>query len=136
MLQTPIYAMQQSIGLASTQAGIFNQSATFYARPGDPGETLDAYGAVILADYQPVTGLESLACMFAPEGPPPNSDTKRTQEQYDTTSEWHLTLKGYYPAVEQRYLVRVDGGDLYQVMATESDSQSTMTRCAVRKYEI
>ena len=137
MLQSPIFGVVNAIGAGAPQSGLFVSLASFLARPNDPGEEVDQYGAVILTGYQPVAGLQNLPCMFAPQAAAPSeSDTVRMADQYDTKREWHLTLNGYYPNVNQRYLLSVDGGDLYQVMAVEWDSQRTMTRCAVRKYEI
>ena len=137
MLQTPAYALKETIANAMAQSGLFVSLATFYKRPGDPSEEVDQYGGVILSEgFSVVAGLENISCMFAPlnVGTPNVGDTTRTVEQYDSKTEFHLLLEGFFPAVQQRYLVRVDGSQMYEVMGVESDSQSTQTRCAVRAY--
>ena len=113
-------------------------NATFMARPGDPGYETDALGQVQLTDYAPVDGLENIPCRFAPQSvaTPDMTDTRRGSQQWDTKTEFHLLLSDYYPAVQQRYLVVVDG-NTYEVMGVDSDSEfGYMTRCAVRAYTI
>ena len=135
MLQAPTFAVINALATGGPQSGQFTSLATFYSRPGDPSEVTDQFGQVDLIHSTPVAGLEGIPCKFAPQSATPaESDTVRTAEQFDTKREWHLTLLGYYPAVQQRFLLSVDGGDLYQIMAAESDSENTMTRCAVRRY--
>ena len=140
MLQTNAYALKMTIANAIAQSALFVSLATFYARPGDPGETVDSIGAVDLipADYTEVSGLTALRCMFAPQsvGTPNQRDTIRTGPQYDSKTEFHLLLAGFFPSVEQRFLVKVDDGEFLEVMGVEHDSQSTQTRCAVRTYVV
>ena len=124
---------------AATRTGLFVSRATFQARAGDPGEQADPLGQVNLlpSGYANVDGLVNIPCMFAPQSVPTPSqgDTVRTEQQFETKTEFHLLLNAYYPAVQQRYLVIVDGVT-YEVMGVESDSQDQMTRCAVRAYTI
>lgn len=138
MLQLPTYALKQVISNAMAQSGLFVSLATFYKRPDDPSESVDEYGQVDLINFSVVAGLENIRCMFAPQNvsTPNQGDTTRTVEQFDSKTQFHLLLAGYFPAVQQRYLVKVDGSVYYEVQGTESDSQSSQTRCAVREWSI
>jgi len=113
--------------------GLFNSLATIKQRPN----TVTALGQTVMMDYEPIVGLENIPCMIAAQSPttPPQTDTTRMQQQFDTRSQFHVLLDGYYPTIQQQYLAEVNGTG-YEIMAVEFDSQQTMTRLATRRYSL
>ena len=98
---------------------------------------VSALGQVNMQGYTPIVGLENIPCMFAIQRPfmPNQGATARTPEQFDTQTQFHILLNGYYPQILQQNLANVDGVD-YEIMAVESDSQQQMTRLGCRVYTL
>lgn len=108
------------------------QSAPDASSPPATGD-----GQVDLSTWADVAGLVDLDCMAAPlaGSAPKTSDEKRTIEYLSQMGEFHLLIKGYYPAIVQRQRALVDGVAL-DICAVEFDSRHIMTRLAVRRYEV
>ena len=93
-------------------------------------------------NYIPVTGLQNIPCTA-----PPMSTVRlqaqeiRSMDDIQAMSPQHVLLSGWYPTirlgVSQGWIAQIDG-DTYilapglTLMGAESDSQSQMTRLAVR----
>lgn len=98
---------------------------------------VDALGELDLTNWVDVAGLTGIKCMFSVETPlrPDQNDVGRTMQQSNTHNEFHVLLVGYYPGILQQYTAVIDGFR-YQIQTSESDSQKTMTRLAVRTYTL
>jgi hypothetical protein len=129
VLQMPI----QSVAIT----GLFASVCNIYSRPGDPDAFVNDEGQVDLTNLVSVDGLQNIQCMRAPlvDG---RVNPNFTERQADSTHEYQLThvlLDGYYPAIEKRFFAEVDG-DFYEIRNAEPDSQKTMTRLALRTYQL
>lgn len=113
--------------------GLFNSLCTIKQR----SNTVSALGQTNMTSYEPIADLTDIACRFAPQAPgaPPQSDTTRMQQQFDTRSLFHVLLDGYFPAIEQQFLANINGID-YEIMSVEGDSNFEMTRLAVRTFTL
>lgn len=113
--------------------GLFNSLCTIKQRTN----TVSALGQTNMLGYEPIADLTDIACRFAPQSPgaPPQGDTTRMQQQFDTRSLFHVLLDGYFPEIEQQYLANLNGVD-YEIMSVEADSNFEMTRLAVRIYTL
>jgi hypothetical protein len=118
---------------AVAQDGLFNSLCTIKQRTN----TVTALGQPNMQNYQPIVNLQNIACRFAPQSPgaPPQGDTTRTQQQFDTRTLYHVLLDGYYPEILQQNLANINGTD-YEIMSVEGDSNFEMTRLAVRIYTL
>lgn len=119
--------------------GLLRSTCSFFLRPGGATPTTDAAGQVDLetGEYTPVAGLQAIACMLSVEkvSIPDIRGTVRTETEFREEYDRHLLLDNAYPAVQQQYLVQVDG-TFYEVMSVETDSQAVATRCAVRIWRL
>lgn len=123
---------------AAVATGLFVSVASFFDRVGGDTPQQDAMGQVDQT-LVPVTGLQAIQCMFSVQmvGKPDSAGGRRTMQDLQEDTDRHLLLDSYYPGVLARYLVNVDG-DLYEITpgAVEHDSQSQMTRLAVREFSL
>lgn len=132
--------MNQSIGInaadtlnAVITAGFAQSLCSINA----PSQEPDAIGQVDLSDFSPRDGLQNLPCMKAvliDTRPNPGLEQKR-EADIAGLEIWHILLMGYYPAINKRDQAVVDGV-AYDILTVESDSQSIMTRLAVRTYAL
>jgi hypothetical protein len=118
-------------------AGLFSSLCSVYEFPDPETTGVSAWGQVNLTDAVPVTGLQNIPCMKAPMpvGDPSANNEKRGSELIEQTNVFHALLDGFYPTVVQRQLAVIDGV-AHSILNTESDSQSIMTRLAVRVYAL
>jgi hypothetical protein len=130
----------QGLGLAIdsaiTQAyatGLLSSLATIQQRTN----TVSATGQPNLSTWTNIAGLVNIACQFSIQRPamPNPSATMREPQQFDTLTQYHVLLDGYYPQILQEHQAVVNG-TAYEIMAVESDSQQTMTRLALREYSL
>lgn len=134
--------MNQSLGYEldavmpqAVDTGLFEAAAICTIKKRS--NTVSGLGQVVMTNYQPVAGLVNLDCMFSIQRPalPNQGATQRTQQQFNTETQYHILLTGYYPQIQQQNLANVNGVD-YEIMAVESDSQQQMTRLAARAYTL
>jgi hypothetical protein len=113
--------------------GLFNSLCTIKARSG----AVSSQGQLNMQSYAPIADLTDIPCRIAVQAPanPPQNDVARMQQQFDTRTEFHVLLDGYFPQILQQNLANVNGID-YEIMATEPDSDFQMTRLAVRVYTL
>jgi|SRR5579859_473794 len=98
----------------------------------------DSLGQVDLAtsDFTILPGHANIPCQLAVNKLRADEGAEiHTPTDYETMSDRTLELNGYYPLILQQHLAQVDGV-VYQIMGTDSDSQSQVTRLAVRIYTL
>jgi hypothetical protein len=108
---------------------------TITRRPSPP--VTDALGQVdmTVAAYTTVL-LSNIACQLGVWRLKPDlAAVTRMEDRYDTLTERHCLLDGYFPQILQRDLATVDG-IVYEIMAVESDSQHILTRLALRTFVV
>lgn len=133
--------MNQSIAVdlgyvveAVANAGLYTSICDIYSTSQEP----DAIGQVNLSTLIPREGLQGIPCMNAPANLGANAGhqyTERNPETIPTYNLRHVSLKGYYPAIEQKNVAMIDGVP-YEIRNAESDSQKTYTRLALRVYSL
>lgn len=123
----------QLTGLLSSTCNILTPPA-----PDTPGPL----GQVDLSTLTPVTGLQGIACarsampMFNPSPSFKIAEQMLIREEEVT----HVLLQGCYPAITQNMVAQITDPlghtALYDIRNVEADSQTQMTRLAVRVYSI
>jgi hypothetical protein len=122
--------------------GLFEKcTVTFLRRANDPNDPpVGPTGQPDLFNFTAISGLQNLPAMFSVwRAKPDMAAVSRLEERFDTLQERHLLLDGYFPGIHQRDVVdiTVHGGTFrYEIMSVEHDSQSIMTRCAVRIFTL
>ena len=113
--------------------GLFDSLCTIQQRTNTVGPT----GQPDLTDWVDIPTLTGLECMLSLQRPfvTNQSATVRTPQQFDTETEVHILLQGYYPQILQQNQAVVDGIP-YMIMGVESDSQKRQTRLAARVYTL
>lgn len=113
--------------------GLFVSLCTIQQRTNTVGPT----GQPDLTDWTDIPTLTDLECMKSMQRPfvTNQSATLREPQQFDTYTEYHVLLNGYYPQILQQNQAIVDGNP-YEIMAVEPDSQKRQTRLAVRVYTL
>ena len=113
--------------------GLFDSLCTIQQRTN----TVSALGQPDLTDWNDIPGLTNIQSMLSIQRTalPNQAATVRTPEQFDTQTQLHLLLNGYFPQILQQNQAVVDGTP-YEIMAVESDSQKTQTRLALRVYTL
>lgn len=117
------------------ETGLFVSSASFSAPDTAQGPTGNRVGT-----FFAVNGLQDIPCQKVPfSRRNVAADTKRTVPDIETDQMFHVLLNGFYSLVpsgpESGWIVNVDGID-YELKGSDSDSQSQMTRCKIRKVAI
>jgi hypothetical protein len=124
---------------AVDQDGLFTSLCTIKAPPETGGSpTVDGTGQVDLTNFSDRAGLVDIPCMMSvlmPGKAPSESYERREVPAVREMNYYHVLLNGYYTGIEQRDMAVIDGTPL-DVLNAESDSQKTMTRLAVRRYEL
>lgn len=121
---------------AAVATGLFRSLASFSAPPTTQGSTGNITGA-----YTPVTGLQSLACMDAPEsfGDGIKATEAKEIERILAEGYRHVLLGAYYSALfyaaELGWRCTVDGVE-YDLLSVESDSQRTQSRLRLQRVEV
>jgi hypothetical protein len=131
MNQSLTYEFGQVIPIVE-QADLFVSLCTIQARTGAVSVT----GQPDLTDWVNIVGLVNIPCRKAIQRPynPNQQATVRTPQQFDTQTQFHVLLDGYFPQIIQANQAVVDGVP-YEIMAVESDSEnSVMTRLALRVW--
>ena len=131
---------------AVEEAGLFVSTCTINRRANPP--TVSSRGQVQmgLADYNIVV-LTDIPCMKAVWRMKPDiSAVKRSEERFDTLTERHTLLDGWFPQILQRDIATITDYDqttgavslvtVYEIMAMEPSSQGIMTRLALRTFVI
>jgi hypothetical protein len=102
-----------------------------------PSGTLDASGQPD-GHYSNVAGLVAIECISAPydfSDNRVNAMESKSLEEIMAIQVRHVLLKGYYPAIDANvkngWRAVIDG-TVYDLLGSESDSQSRMTRIKVR----
>lgn len=103
--------------------------------------TVSALGQPDLSDWVDIVGLVDLVAMVSIHRAliPDQGATVRTAQDFETMTEIHVLLNGYYPAIQQQNQLLVTEGSYagtYEIMAVEADSQAQMTRLAVRVWTL
>jgi len=119
------------------ESGFFNSLCTIQQRTG----AVSATGQPDLTDWVDIAELTNLKCMVSIYRPftPNISGTVRTPAQFNTETEIHILLAGYYPGILQQNQVVVTTGSYagtYEIMTVEPDSQQTQTRLGVRAWTL
>ncbi len=95
----------------------------------------------ISGTYTPVTGLQDIQCMNAPEpwGNHVGATEQKTMSQIASMAERHVLLDDYYQLLSPStnwgnlgWQATVDGV-IYDLIGAEADSQQTQTRLCLRK---
>jgi len=131
MNQSLTYEFGQVIPIVE-QADLFVSQCTIQARTGAVSTT----GQPDLTDWVNVAGLVNIPCRKAIQRPynPNQQATVRAPQQFETQTQFHLLLDGYFPQIIQANQAVVDGVP-YEIMAVESDSENNvMTRLALRVW--
>lgn len=139
MYQGLAYDLQQTVKIVA-EDGLYSSTVTFLRRTNDPADpAVSAMGQADIANFTAVPGLQNLQCMYAPQSTyrPNMSGVVRTEERFETVRERHLLLNGYFSplTILQRYVADVAfGGETlrHEVMSVEPDSQTNVTRVALR----
>lgn len=126
---------------AVEKTGLLSTTATFYDRAGGATPIANDQGQVDNT-RTPVAGLTDIECIFGVARNSPQflpTEGARTPTHYTEEPEYHLLLKGYYPAVIARYTVTIAArpGDVFEITpgTVQSDSQfRSQTRCKLRRF--
>jgi hypothetical protein len=135
--------LQREIAAVLPQAfasGMFTSTVTLMAPTGALGPS----GAPLIPPngFAEVDGYVNLPCVAAPLSTNRIQSTEmRDLEEITASSPQHILLDGYFPNLEagaaNGWLANLDGGtSFWIVLGAESDSQSQMTRMAVKLASI
>ena len=119
------------------EGGLFSAVCTVQERTN----TVSALGQPDLSDWVDIVGLVDLVAMVSIHRAliPDQGATVRTAQDFETMTQIHVLLNGYYPAIQQQNQLLVTEGSYagtYEIMAVEADSQARMTRLAVRVWTL
>lgn len=79
--------------------------------------------------WSAVDGYSDIPCAVAAQG---GSELRTLAHTY-ADSPWVVLLAGYYPGIEERWRVVVDGARVYDIQSVEPDQQRRMTRLRCRE---
>lgn len=113
--------------------GLFVSTCSAQAPTGALGPS----GAPVASAFAPVTGLQNIACMKAPQSNLRiQADEAKSAKDVFQTGYFHVLLGGYYPGfppeqADAGWQVIIDGVT-YDMLGAEHDSQYVMTRLKIR----
>jgi len=119
---------------AARATGLFVSRASFTKAPDTQGPTGNPTD-----DWQPVSGMQDLPCMDAPEKLfSPSATEARNMAEILSESYRHVLMDRYYAnlvnASENGWRAIIDGVE-YDILSTEADSQRTQTRIRLQRVE-
>lgn len=123
---------------AAIESGLFVSLCSILVPDGEFGDSGAPSGNyVVLMVGSPAVSLEDIPCTAPPlmtGGKVTPTEVKELKEILSDVP-LHVLLSGYCPEIASTYRAVVDGIN-YEIMGVEHDSQSLMTRLAVRELTI